>query len=81
MISDALGATAVASIAPAERAIDFIDAGGDMIISNKVPPAIEMADGLASRAAQDATFRERIDDAALRVLRAKEAAGLLRCGS
>jgi beta-N-acetylhexosaminidase len=80
VISDALGATAVASIAPATRAIDFLDAGGDMIISNKVPPAIEMADGLASRAAQDAAFRKRIDDAVVRVLHAKEALGLLRCG-
>ena len=51
VISDALGATAVASIAPATRAIDFVQAGGDMIISNQVPPAIEMAQALADRAA------------------------------
>ena len=45
-----------------------------MIISNGPPPAIEMAKAVASRAAGDA-FRERVDDAALHVLRAKEGPG------
>ncbi len=80
VISDALGATAVAAIPPGMRAVDFLEAGGDMIISNKTPPAIEMAEAVASRAASDDAFRARVDDAALRVLRAKEAAGLLPCG-
>jgi beta-N-acetylhexosaminidase len=81
VISDALGATAVASIAPAKRAIDFLDAGGDMIISNKVPPAIEMAEAVTSLASEDASFRKRVDDAAARVLRAKQAVGLLPCAN
>jgi beta-N-acetylhexosaminidase len=80
VLSDALGAKAVSAIPPATRAIDFIDAGGDMIISNYSGPAIAMAQGLASQAARDAAFRARIDDAALRVLAAKEAFGLLSCG-
>ena len=80
VISDALGAKAVAAIAPAARAIDFLEAGGDLIISNQVAPAIEMAEALADRAGANASFRARIDDAALRVLDAKEAAGLLDCG-
>ena len=63
VMSDALGATAVDSIAPATRAIDFIQAGGDMIISNQVPPAIEMAQALADRGARNDAFRARIDDA------------------
>jgi beta-N-acetylhexosaminidase len=80
VISDALGAAAVAAIAPATRAVDFLDAGGDMIVSNQLAPAIEMAQALASLAAERTSFRERVDDAALRVLRAKEAVGLLACG-
>lgn len=80
VVSDALGATAVESIPPGTRAIDFLAAGGDMIISNKTAPAIEMARAVASHAATDDAFRERVDDAALHVLRAKEAAGLLSCG-
>jgi len=80
VMSDALGATAVTSIAPATRAIDFLDAGGDMIVVNQLAPAIEMARALASRAAARTAFRARVNDAVLRVLRAKEAAGLLPCG-
>ena len=68
------------SIPPGTRAIDFLAAGGDMIISNQTAPAIEMAKAVAARAATDDAFRERVDDAALHVLRAKEAAGLLSCG-
>jgi beta-N-acetylhexosaminidase len=79
VISDALGATAVASIAPGTRAIDFLEAGGDLIISNQTAPAIEMAKAVASRSAANATFHQRVDAAALHVLRAKEAAGLLPC--
>jgi beta-N-acetylhexosaminidase len=79
VISDALGATAVSSIPAGTRAVDFIAAGGDMIISNQLGPAGKMAAALAARAAADAAFADRIDAAALHVLDAKEAAGLLPC--
>jgi beta-N-acetylhexosaminidase len=79
VISDALGAKAVTSIPPATRALSFLDAGGDMIISNQVPAAIEMAQAIASRAAAEPAFAQRVDDAALHVLQAKEALGLLPC--
>jgi beta-N-acetylhexosaminidase len=80
VISDALGATAVESIPPGTRAIDFLDAGGDMIISNQTAPAIEMVKAVTSKAGTDDAFRQRVDDAARHVLEAKEAAGLLSCG-
>jgi beta-N-acetylhexosaminidase len=80
VVSDDLGATAaVANIAPANRAITFLQAGGDLIISKTIAPANAMATAIAARAATDATFRTRVDDAALRVLRAKAARGLVRC--
>lgn len=79
VISDALGAKAVTSIPPATRALAFLDAGGDMIISNQVPSAIEMAQAIATRAAAEPAFAQRVDDAALHVLQAKEALGLLPC--
>ena len=79
VISDALGATAVQSIPPGTRAIDFLLAGGDMVISNQTAPAIEMAKAVAAQVTTDAAFRERVDDAARHVLRAKQAAGLLSC--
>jgi beta-N-acetylhexosaminidase len=79
VISDALGATAVQDIPAGSRAVDFIAAGGDMIISNQTSPADKMAAALVSRADVDPTFRARVDDAARHVLTAKDAAGLLPC--
>ena len=80
IISDDLGDTvAVAAIPPASRAIEFLSAGGDMIISKTSAPADAMVKAIRSKAAQDPAFRQRVDDAALRILRAKEAFGLLPC--
>ena len=80
VVSDDLGATvAVANIPPADRAIDFLVAGGDFIISKTVPPANAMATAIAARASTDAAFKTRVDDAALRIIRAKAARGLVRC--
>jgi beta-N-acetylhexosaminidase len=80
IISDDLGNTAaVASIPPGNRAIDFLSAGGDMIISKTSAPAHAMVLAIRSRAAADANFHQRVDDAALRILRAKQAWGLLSC--
>ena len=82
VISDDLGATAaVANITPGDRAVDFLLAGGDLIVSKTIAPALAMATEIRSRAATDAAFRNRIDDAALRVLRAKAARGLVTCGA
>ena len=80
VLSDDLEETkAVADIAPADRAIGFLQAGGDMIISKTLDPAVEMAEALVSKAASDPSFRALVDDAAVRVLRGKETFGLLPC--
>ncbi|HUQ40924.1 MAG TPA: glycoside hydrolase family 3 N-terminal domain-containing protein, partial [Candidatus Limnocylindrales bacterium] len=80
IVSDDIGDTvAVAKIAPGDRALDFITAGGDLIISKTVAPALAMATALRARASSDPAFRTRVDDAALRVLRLKAARGLVRC--
>ena len=81
VISDSLAATAVASMSPGTRAIDFLDAGGDMIVLNPVDQAIAMAQAISSFASTRAWFRARVDNAVWHVLRAKEAAGLLDCGN
>lgn len=81
VVSDDVGATAaVASVAPGDRATSFIAAGGDLIISKTVAPAITMATALRERASAEPSFRTRIDDAALHVLRAKVSYGLIACG-
>ena len=80
VISDDMGAaTAVASIPPGQRAIDFLLAGGDMIISKTVAPAEAMYQAVLSRAAARPAFRRVVDASALRVLRAKQASRLLPC--
>lgn len=80
IVSDDIGAAvAIADIPPGERALDFLTAGGDMIISKTVSPAIAMARAVGSAAAGDGSLRARIDDAALRILKAKDGAGLLDC--
>ena len=80
VVSDDLGATvAVANIAPAVRAMDFLMAGGDFIISKTVAPANAMAAAISARASADTAFKARVDDAALRILRAKATRGLVRC--
>jgi beta-N-acetylhexosaminidase len=79
-VSDDLGATiAVANVAPADRAINFLSAGGDFIISKTVAPANAMAAAISAKASGGGAFETRVDDAALRVLRLKVARGLVRC--
>jgi beta-N-acetylhexosaminidase len=80
IVSDEIGdAEAVQSIPAGKRAIDFIIAGGDMIISKTVPPAVTMAESILTHMGKDDAFRARVDEAVTRVLRAKKAAALLSC--
>jgi beta-N-acetylhexosaminidase len=80
VISDALGAAAVSSIPAGTRAINFVAAGGDMIIINQRTPAITMANAIAVGVTQSALFSARVDNAVRHVLQAKDALGLLPCG-
>lgn len=79
VMSDSLTADAVSAISPSQRAIDFINAGGDMIVLGPIDVAVPMAQALAAQAEKSESFRALIDAAALRILEAKEAAGLLTC--
>jgi beta-N-acetylhexosaminidase len=79
VMSDSLTADAVSDTAPGQRAIDFIDAGGDMIVLGPIDAAVPMARALAERAQRDPAFRARIDQSTLRILEAKDSAGLLPC--
>jgi beta-N-acetylhexosaminidase len=78
--SDDLGAAvAVSNVPPAKRAIDFLSAGGDLIVSKTVGPTLAMATAVVARASSDPALGARVDDAVRRVLAAKDAAGLLPC--
>jgi beta-N-acetylhexosaminidase len=80
IVSDDLGAAAaVAAIPVAERGVDFVAAGGDLITSQSLSAAEAMEQGILARAASDPSFRSEVNAAALRVLTAKQASGLLTC--
>jgi beta-N-acetylhexosaminidase len=80
IMSDDLGqAVAVQSVTPGNRAAAFLTAGGDLVTSQTLAPAEQMARAVLTKAEGDATFRATVDAAARRVLSAKRAAGLLSC--
>jgi beta-N-acetylhexosaminidase len=78
IISDDLGAAAQVRNVPAgQRAIRFVAAGGDVVLTVDASLAGAMTHALIARARNSAAFRRRVDAAALTVLQAKQAAGLL----
>ena len=81
VLSDDLGAaTQVMDVAPGTRAVDFLAAGGTIVLA--VRPASVVAPMMAAveaQAAASAAFRQLVDADALAVLAAKQAAGLLFC--
>ncbi|OYN92538.1 glycoside hydrolase family 3 N-terminal domain-containing protein [Parenemella sanctibonifatiensis] len=86
VISDDLGEAEAAAQLPSgeavpagERAVLFIQAGGDLVINANPALQQEMADALLAKAEADPAFRERITESASRVLGAKAARGLMLC--
>ncbi|WP_353082481.1 glycoside hydrolase family 3 N-terminal domain-containing protein [Tessaracoccus lapidicaptus] len=80
VIADDLGAArSVAGIPAAERAVRFLDAGGDLAINATPGLMADMIEATAQRAADDEDFAERVAESATRVLRLKAAAGLVDC--
>ena len=80
IVSDDLGAAAaVAGLSPANRAIDFLTAGGDLITSQSLPAAIAMDQAILARAAHDAAFRATVDSAVFSILDTKVAYHLMPC--
>jgi beta-N-acetylhexosaminidase len=69
----------VQSVTPGDRAIRFLAAGGDLITSQTLAPAEQMASAVLARAEASASFRATVNAAAQRVLAAKQTAGLLPC--
>jgi beta-N-acetylhexosaminidase len=82
IVSDDLGAAAGgAGLSPANRGIDFLAAGGDLITSQSLPAAIAMDQAILARAADDAAFRATVNSAVDRILDAKQAYHLMPCRS
>jgi beta-N-acetylhexosaminidase len=78
VISDDLGGAAqVAAYSLGARAVDFIAAGGDIALTVDAAQIPQMTAAVLSRAKADPKFRAQVDAAALRVLAAKQARGLV----
>jgi beta-N-acetylhexosaminidase len=78
VISDDVGKAAqVSGYSLGERAVDFVAAGGDIVLTVDATQAGPMTAALVARALSDRSFAQLVDTAALRVLEAKQARGLL----
>jgi beta-N-acetylhexosaminidase len=77
IMSDAMNAVAVRSVSPGDRAVRFVAAGGDLVLTGTATDAPAMASALLAKARSDASFRAKVDAACLRVLVAKQRLGLL----
>jgi beta-N-acetylhexosaminidase len=78
VISDDLGAARqVAAYAPATRALLFIASGGDIVLTVDPGTIPAMYDAVLAFARVNPTFQTIVDNAALRVLGAKQARGLI----
>jgi beta-glucosidase-like glycosyl hydrolase len=78
VISDDLGsAEQVAAWSPGQRAVNFLNAGGDMVLT--VDPSLipAMVDAVSAEVAGDSAFRSKVNAAALLVLQVKQARGLI----
>lgn len=78
VISDDLGgAVQVAAIPPGRRAVRFLAAGGDVVLTVHPQTLPAMYRAVLARARDDAAFRAKVEASALRVLGAKQRQGLL----
>jgi beta-N-acetylhexosaminidase len=80
VMSDDLGAAdSAASLPTGERAVRFVTAGGDLVLTIRPEDAAPMSASLIAAAKTSPAFAARLTDAARQVLRTKERAGLLKC--
>jgi len=78
VVSDDIGnARQVAAWSPGTRAVNFISAGGDMVLTVNPSLIPAMVSAVTARAATDSVFRSWVQAAVMRVLTVKAAYGLL----
>ena len=63
-----------------DRAIDFLLAGGDVVVVRSATTMVAMVAAVQGRATTDTSFLHLVNEAALLVLEAKSVAGLLPPG-
>jgi beta-N-acetylhexosaminidase len=82
VLSDDLGpAVAVGAVPLGQRAVRFIQAGGDMALSVRLADAGPMSDALVAAAKASPEFAARVTQSATRVVQSKLRAGLTTCNA
>jgi len=80
VVSDDLGAAeAVRAVPVGERAVRFVGAGGDLVLTVRLHDAATMTHALGEEARRSPAFARRLGEAAGNVLESKVRAGLLPC--
>ncbi len=72
IMSDSMEAAAVSELTPAEQAVDFIEAGGDLVLATDPTVIPAMYNAVLAQAQSDPAFATLVDDAATTVLAAKQ---------
>jgi beta-N-acetylhexosaminidase len=80
IVSDDLGvAAAVGNVPIGQRAVRFVQAGGDLVLTIRQSDAALMVDALLAQARASSAFEARVTNAARQVVRSKYRVGLLTC--
>jgi len=81
VITDDVNAQAVRSTPAPQRAVRFIDAGGDIVLTGNAAVAPAMIAAVKAKAADDTAFAAKVDASVQRVVTLKERMGLLPCST
>ncbi len=73
IMSDSMEATAVSELTPAEQAVDFINAGGDLVLATDPTVIPAMYNAVLAQAQASSSFATLVNQAVLTVLTAKQA--------
>ncbi len=79
MTDDVGAAAALADVPVGQRAVRFVAAGGDLVLTVRPSDVAPMIGALAAAADRDPAFAARLDESARRVLTLKSDRALLRC--
>ena len=82
VISDDMGAAKqVAAVSPGDRALRFLEAGGDLVINGDPSIQREMYAAVRDKAASDPAFAQQVTESAARVLALKAQQGAASCAA
>lgn len=81
VVTDDVGvAKSVADTPVGDRATEFVDAGGDIVLTAEPSQVPTMVEALTTKAQQDEAFAAKMDASVTRVLTLKQEMGLIDCG-